>query len=312
MPTILVTGAAGFAGGHVIDLLVRDRPDADIVAWHRPQGTPPRDVPRVRWEAVDLLDADTVTAAIARTRPALVYHCAGEPHVGHSWNQIEATFAANVRGTHRLLDALRRAEVLARVVVPSSAMVYQPSSAAMGEEQPLLPPSPYGLSKLAQEMLARRSVGRLLTITIARPFNHVGPRQRPSFAASSFARQIAEIEAGRRSPEILVGNLGARRDLTDVRDTVRAYQAIVERGRPGRAYNVCSGEAIAIGDLLDLLVARARVRVNVRVDAARYQPHDLPVVVGDPSRIRDELGWRPQIPLAQTADDLLNYWRSAV
>jgi len=158
-------------------------------------------------------------------------------------------------------------------------------------------------------MLGLRANGGL-AVTIARAFNHLGPRQDPQFAASGFARRIADIERGLWEPEISVGNLEARRDLTDVRDTVRAYTSILERGTPGRAYNVCSGRAIAIRHLLDQLLARARVPVAVKVDPARYRPNDTPLLVGDPSRLRDELGWRAEIPLEQTLDDLLEYWRS--
>jgi GDP-4-dehydro-6-deoxy-D-mannose reductase len=165
------------------------------------------------------------------------------------------------------------------------------------------------VSKLAQEMLARRSNGPL-GVTIARAFNHLGPRQAPQFAASGFARRIADIERGLWQPEISVGNLEARRDLTDVRDTVRAYTLILEGGTPGRPYNVCSGRAITIRELLDRLLARARVAVAVKVDPARYRPNDTPIILGDPSRLHDELGWTPRIPLEQTLDDLLDYWRN--
>jgi GDP-4-dehydro-6-deoxy-D-mannose reductase len=303
---ILVTGAAGFAGSHLVDRLVRD--GADVVAWHRPGGAPVRDMPRTRWEAVDLLDVDAVSAAIARLRPSAVYHCAGAAHVGRSWDSTASTFATNVRGTHHLLQALERAGGDARVLVPSSALVYASANEALTEEHPLIPGSPYGLSKLAQEMLARRTNG-LLGVTIARSFNHVGPRQDPQFVASGFARRIADIEKGRWDPEISVGNLDARRDLTDVRDTVRAYTLILERGTPGRPYNVCSGRAITMRHLLDLLLARARVRVTVKIDPARYRPNDTPLLLGDPGRLHGDLGWTAEIPLEQTLDDLLEYWR---
>jgi len=303
---ILVTGAAGFAGSHLVDRLVGD--GADVVAWHRPGGAPVRQIPRTRWEAVDLLDADAVAAAIARLRPSAVYHCAGAAHVGQSWDSTEPTFAINVRGTHHLLQALERQGSGARVLVPSSAMVYASANEALTEEHPLVPGSPYGLSKLAQEMLARRTNGGL-GVAIARSFNHVGPRQDPQFVASGFARRIADIEKGRCEPEIFVGNLDTRRDLTDVRDTVRAYTLILERGTPGRPYNVCSGRAIAMRHLLDLLLARARVPVEVKVDPSRYRPNDTPLLVGDPGRVHDDLGWTAEIPLEQTLDDLLEYWR---
>jgi GDP-4-dehydro-6-deoxy-D-mannose reductase len=303
---ILVTGAAGFAGSHVVDRLVAG--GADVVAWHRPGGSAPRDAPRTRWEAVDMLDRDAVHAAVARLRPDTVYHCAGAAHVGRAWDSTEPTLAANVRGTHHLLHALEHASLAPRVLVPSSALVYAAADEALTEAHPLLPASPYGLSKLAQEMLACRTNGRLM-VTVARAFNHIGPRQDPFFVASGFARRIADIERGRWQPEISVGNLDARRDLTDVRDTVRAYALILERGVPGRPYNVCSGRAITIRHLLDLLLARARVPVAVKVDPSRYRPNDTPLLLGDPSRLRNELGWTPQIAIEQTLDDLLEYWR---
>jgi len=304
---ILVTGAAGFAGSHLVDRLAGD--GADLVAWHRPGGAPPRPAPRTRWEPVDLLDADAVVAAIARLRPSAVYHCAGAAHVGRSWDSTESTFATNVRGTHHLLRALERAGGEVRVLIPSSALVYANASEALTEEHPLVPGSPYGLSKLAQEMLGRRTNGPL-AVTIARAFNHLGPRQDPQFVASGFARRIADIEKGRWEPEISVGNLDACRDLTDVRDTVRAYTMILERGTPGRPYNVCSGRAITMRHLLDLLRARARVPVTVKVDPARYRPNDTPLLLGDPSRLRADLGWTAEIPLERTLDDLLEYWRA--
>ena len=307
MPSeILVTGAAGFAGSHLVDLLARE--GAAVVAWHRPGGAPPREVPGARWEAVDLLDRGQVDAAIGRLRPPVVYHCAGEAHVGRAWESTEPTFAINVRGTHHLLVALERAGNAARVLVPGSALVYASANEALTEAHPVKPGSPYALSKLAQEMLGQRTNGPL-AVTIARAFNHFGPRQDPHFAASGFARRIADIERGTWPPEISVGNLDARRDLTDVRDTVRAYKLIAEHGQPGRPYNVCSGRAITIRELLDLLLARARVPIAVKVDPARLRPNDTPFLLGNPTRVRDELGWEPQIPIEQTLDDLLEHWR---
>jgi len=305
--SILVTGAAGFAGGHLLDLLSAG--DREIVAWHRPGGRAPRTVPRTTWEGIDLLDRAGVASAIARLRPSVVYHCAGAAHVGRAWDDTESTFAVNVRGTHHLLDALQRAHVIARVLVPSSALVYAAVAEPLRESHPLAPNSPYGLSKLAQEMLAQRTNGSV-SVALARPFNHVGPRHDPHFVASGFARRIADIERGQWPPQIAVGNLEARRDLTDVRDTVRAYQLILERGQPGRPYNVCSGRALQIRELLDILLARARVPISVKVDPGRYRPNDTPLLLGDPGRLRDELGWTPTIPIEQTLDDLLAFWRS--
>lgn len=316
MTPILVTGAAGFAGSHLLELLARTT-TARLVAWRR-RPEPPAIASwqgalggRVEWETVDLLDKESVGRALAHLKPRIVYHCAGAAHVGRAWQSTEPTLATNVRGTHHLIESLRNAGCRdSRVLIPSSSLVYAPAPQPLNENHPLVPGSPYALSKLAQELLGVENPGGPIVL-VARAFNHIGPRQDPLFAASGFARRIADIEAGRWRPEMQVGNLDAQRDLTDVRDTVRAYQLIVEHGQAGRAYNVCSGHAVAIREVLDRLLARARVPIRVVPDAARYRPNDSPIVVGDPSRIQSELGWKTEIALDTTLDDLLEYWRGA-
>lgn len=302
----LVTGAAGFAGGHLIDLLAGD--DVRVTAWHRPGGAPPRPIDGVTWDAVDLGDRQAVERALDRITPDAVYHCAGAPHVGRSWDKTLSTFETNVRCTHHLVEALRIRHPGARLVVTSSAMVYAMSNEALSEQSAVQPASPYAVSKLAQELVCLEDAGDQ-QVCIARSFNHFGPRQTPGFVTSDFARRIADIEGGRFAPEIAVGNLDARRDLTDVRDTVRAYRLMAERGTAGRIYNVCSGRTVVIRELLDKLLARARVPIAIRTDPKRLRPADQPILLGDPSRIREELGWQPAIPLDQTIDDVLAYWR---
>ena len=255
------------------------------------------------------MDRSAVAAAVARVRPAVVYHCAGAAHVGKAWAGATGALATNVRATHYLLEGLRTAGVEARVLLPGSALVYRPVNEPMTENHALVPNSPYGLSKLSQELLAFHAGSERVHVMVARSFNHFGPRQDPAFAVSGFARQIARIEGGFQAPEIVVGNLEARRDLTDVRDTVRAYRMIVDQGASGRAYNVCSGRAFAIGEVLEMLVARSHASIRVRIDPALFRPNDVPLVVGDPGRMRDELGWTPTIPFEQTLEDTLNYWR---
>lgn len=302
----LVTGAAGFAGSHLLDLLVAR--GERIVAWYRPGGAEPRVVPGVTWQGVNLLDPMAVRDAIRAMTPLRVYHCAGAAHVGEAWGSITRTLEVNALGTHHIVEALRDSAPDARMLNVSSGLVYAASGEPLAEDHPVRPGSPYALTKLAQELVGNGN-GGMPAVYVARPFNHVGPRQNPSFSSAGFARRIAEIEAGHARPEIPVGNLEALRDLTDVRDTVRAYEAILERGVPDRPYNVCSGRVIAVGDLLSAMLRRARVQIHVVTDPARYRPNDLPVVHGDPSRIREELGWIASIPLEQTIDDLLDFWR---
>jgi GDP-4-dehydro-6-deoxy-D-mannose reductase len=306
--SVLVTGATGFAGSHLVDLLVREH--STVIGWHRPGSERPPDTSSARWMTVDILDELAVRHAIADIRPTVAYHCAGVPHTAESWRAAATTLETNVLGTHNLLTAIIAAHLTTRVLVPGSALVYRPSDQPLAEDSTIGPQSPYGTSKLAQELLAA-SVARedALPVFLTRSFNHLGPRQDPSFAASSFARQVARIEARLDEPVIRVGNLEARRDLTDVRDVVHAYWAIVERGRPGKVYNVCSERAYAISEILQRLVVLARVRVDIQTDAARLRPNDVPLLLGSAHRIREEVGWTPAVPIDRTLGDLLDYWR---
>lgn len=310
--TTLVTGATGFAGGHLLDLLSKND-GAPIAAWSRPGGQPAKINARVRWRAVDLLNATAVNQAIAETKPTSIYHLAGAAHVGASWGRSTAHLETHVLGTHHVLEAVRIHAPTCRVLVVSSGMIYRPQDHPVGEDAPLGPVSPYALSKLAQDQLALHAAAHDdLDIVVARSFNHIGPGQSPTFAASSFAQQIAEIELGNRPPTMAVGNLDAQRDLTDVRDVVAAYAALMHAGRRGTAYNVCHGQAISMGDLLDRLLAMSTAHVTLVKDPARLRPSDLPFLAGRADRIAADTGWTPHIPLEQTLADLLTFWRRSL
>ena len=306
--TILVTGAAGFAGSHVVQTLAGA---GNVIGWMRATPPPEEIAPLATWQQVDLLDREAVRAAIDRAKPDAVYHCAGAPNVAHSWRDTVSPLSNNVLGTHILLDALRRAGSRCRVVIPGSATVYAPSTSPLTEESPVAPVNPYALSKLAQEqlgMISGREDG--IEVIVTRSFNHTGPRQSAAFAAPNMARQIALIEAGAAEPMIKVGNLDAQRDMTDVRDMARAYAGLMEKGTPSTIYNVASGVARSMKSILEALVARARVTVRIETDPALLRPSDTPVILGDASRLRTATGWEPQIPFERTLDDLLTYWRA--
>jgi GDP-4-dehydro-6-deoxy-D-mannose reductase len=305
---ILITGAAGFAGSHVVEALGGSE---DVVGWthHAP---PPQEIARLaRWQRVDLLNPSEVREAIARLKPSAVIHCAGAPNVAHSWRDTVTPLSANVLATHHLFDALSRTGTACRVVVTGSGTVYAASTAALTEESPIAPSNPYAVSKLVQEQLAFRAAHEDgVDVIVTRSFNHTGPRQSAAFAAPNMARQIALIEAGRAEPVIRTGNLDAQRDISDVRDMARAYIALLRRGVSSTLYNVSSGTTRVMRSVLDALVARARVQVRVETDPALMRPNDTPVVLGDPTRLREATGWRPEVSFNQTLDDLLTYWRS--
>jgi GDP-4-dehydro-6-deoxy-D-mannose reductase len=304
---VVVTGASGFAGSHLVEHLSSSH---EVEGWSR-SDPPPEVERRARWRRVDLLDRESVRGALREVRPAAIFHCAGLPHVAESWADTAQPLASNVLATHHLLDAMRRAGIACRVLVPGSATVYAASDHPIREQDPIAPRSPYALSKLAQEQLAMRAgVEDGIDVIVTRSFNHTGPRQSPAFVAPALARQIASIERGDVEPVIRVGNLDAQRDITDVRDVVRAYAALMAVATPRTIYNVASGVGHTIRSVLDALVARARVAVRVEVDPARLRPNDLPAVIGDASRLRQETGWSPDISFDRMLDDLLAYWRA--
>jgi len=295
-------------GSHLVDLLAAE--GAEIVGWQRP-GTPGHAHERVRWMEVELLDRAQVAAAIADLRPAAVYHLAGAAHVADSWTHTRETFEGNVMGTHHLLQALRRAELTPRVLVSGSAAVYAPAGEPLTESSALGPASPYATSKLAQEMVAAQAWREHgIPVLLAHSFNHVGPRQTPAYVAPSIARQVALIERGALEPVLRMGNLDPERDVMDVRDTVRAYRALMQAGEPGRPYNVCGGRPIRIGDLVDLFRERAAVPIGLEQDPSRMRPNDVPRLFGSHARLTADTGWTPRIPLEQTVTEMLAWWRT--
>ena len=306
----VVTGAAGFVGGYLIERLAGRGP---LVGWHRPGSPPPRTASSIAWTAVDITDRTAVFGAIEESRPSRVFHLAGAANVGESWRTSGQHLRANALGTHHLLSAVRVAARPCRVLVVSSALIYRPTDIPLDEGAALGPASPYGFSKLAQDQLALRAAHEdHLDVVVARPFNQIGPRQSAAFALSNFARQLARIEARLDISALSVGNLDARRDIIDVRDVVTAYERLMANGVAGRAYNVCSGHAWRIRDLLDEMLRASTAHVRVAIDPTRLRPTDVPVVQGRARRIHEEMGWSPTIPVEQSVRDMLDWWRGEV
>jgi GDP-4-dehydro-6-deoxy-D-mannose reductase len=306
----LVTGAGGFVGGHLLRALLAEGHE---VFAGTPEAEPhDRELSGAAWLQLDVTHAESVRAAVEEARPEVVYHLAGQASVSGSFADPLGTWDVNATGTLRLAEALPAG---ARLLLASSAEVYgdvPEGEQPIREDRPPRPSSPYGGSKAAAEVAAlQATLAGGAQAVIARSFNHTGPGQDARFAIPGFARQLARIAAGEAEPVIRVGNLEARRDLLDVRDVVRAYRLLAERGEPGAAYNVCSGRARSIREVLDELVEISGVDARVEVDPRRVRPVDLPLLQGDPSRL-GALGWAPEVPLRRTLADLLEHERRAV
>ena len=312
----LVTGAAGFAGSHLVELLLaRGFAVQGLVFPGGPVGNleaVERD-PRLTMVEADLRDAERVSAVIETARPDQIYHLAAESSVGQSLHDPRPAFRANTFGSLHVMEAVRRAGLPARVLVVSSAEVYGESADRnhkLHETEPLRPVTPYGASKAAAEIIARRYAMEWgLMVVRVRPFPHTGPRHDPRFAFSDWARQLVEIEAGRLPPRLRVGNLDICRDISDVRDVVEGYVRALTHGRPGSVYNLCSGRGHVLHDVLDQLIGLAGLQVTVEKGADRLRARDIPALVGSPEALRARTGWEATIPLAQTLADLLAYWR---
>ncbi len=308
---LLITGVGGFVGRHLAHTLARET-DWELWGWAR---RPVNGLPdRLQVAQVDLRDPEAVRQGLARLLPEGIIHLAAQSDVGESWRDPWGTFETNVRGTLNLLEGIRALGLRPRILVVTSNEVYgfiRPEEVPIREDQPFRPANPYGVSKAAQDWLAALyAAAYAMPVVRARPFNHIGPGQDPRFVVPSFARQIAWIEAGLQEPVLRVGNLEAQRDFTDVRDVVRAYRLLLERGEPGEAYNIGSGRPRAIREVLEALLAMTPARVRVEVDPQRVRPVEVLISAADIARIRERLGWQPTISFEQSLRDVLEEWRA--
>lgn len=343
MKRVLITGITGFVGSHLSEFLLskkryeiygtarwRSKLDnlSEVASQRRLNNLMEESTDdaktfqkSVRKDCLNLLqceigDAVSCRRAVSLTKPDLVFHLAAQSFVLSSWNDPAQTLKTNIIGQVNLSEAIRIEDLDPRIQIAGSSEEYglvYPDELPIKETNALRPLSPYAVSKVAQDRLGFQyyhSYG--LKIVITRGFNHTGPRRGEVFVTSSFAKQVAEIEAGKREPVIMVGNLEAKRDFSDVRDMVRAYLLAAEKGKPGEVYNICSGKAWKIGDVLDIILGLTQTRIQVKKDPKRMRPSDVPMLLGDASKFKALTGWEPEIKFEQTIEDLLNYWRGRV
>ncbi|HXU87964.1 MAG TPA: GDP-mannose 4,6-dehydratase [Methylomirabilota bacterium] len=313
---ILITGITGFVGSHFADFaLERGLEVYGSCRWR--SKTENIDHLRDRIELIesDLRDLSSVQNLVETARPDFIVHLAAQSYVAASWHAPAETLNTNIISQVNLLETIRsHREAAPRFLVIGSSEEYglvREDELPVRETNPLRPLSPYAVSKVTQDLMGYQyfqSYG--LPIVRARAFNHEGPRRGDVFVTSSFARQIVEMEVGRREPVLHVGNLEAQRDYTDVRDIVRGYWRLLEAGEPGEVYNLCSGRAWTIRSVLEMLLGEAKVRPEIVEDPARLRPADVPVLVGDGTKVRTAVSWKPRIPFEKTLSDLLAYWRA--
>lgn len=293
---VLVTGSSGFVGHWLLSHLDQAGDDAVTLS-----------------DDLDVRDAGALREAVAASGAEGIVHLAAQASVGLSWQDAHTTFEINALGTLHLLDAAYAAGPRPRVLLVSSAEVYgllSPGDLPVGEDHPFAPTNPYAASKAAAELLGIQAwLGRGLEVMRARPFNHTGPGQRADFVVPSLARQVVDVLRD-KAGEVRVGNLDVRRDITDVRDVVRAYRLLLDGGTPGAAYNVCSGVSLPIADIAGRLLGIAGVDAPVVVDPDRVRPVDQPDLRGNPARLSEATGWCPEIDLDRTLGDVLGYWSS--
>ncbi len=313
---VLITGITGFVGSHLAELALSKGVEVyGSIRWR----SKTENINHIRDELklieCDLTDLSSVYALIEQSKPDYIFHLAAQSFVPTSWHAPAETLTNNIISEVNIFEAIRHQGIDPMIQIAGSSEEY----GLVGEDEipvreinPLRPLSPYGISKISQDFLGYQyfqSYG--LKVIRTRAFNHTGPRRGEVFVISSFAKQIAEIEADLRNPVISVGNLEASRDFTDVRDVVRAYWLALEKCEPGEVYNIASGASRRIKDVLDLLLSLTPVSVEIRQDPAKIRPSDIHILQGDSTKFRRKTGWRPEIPFEKTVKDILDYWREA-
>jgi len=323
---VLITGITGFAGSHLADYLLANFPKVEIFGikrWRSKTENIEHLLDKIKYHECDIKDAHNVYEVIDGIRPDKIFHLAAQSYVPASWESPVETLTINITGQANILEAVKKIKAKEPdydpvILIAGSSEEYglvHPDEVPIKETNPLRPLSPYGVSKVCQDLLGFQYWHSYQIKSIrSRAFNHSGPRRGEVFVDSNFAQQIAKIEKGKQPPAIKVGNLQAKRDFTDVRDIVVAYWLATEKCQPGETYNICSGQTHSIQEVLDKLLSLSTAKdIKVEPDPARMRPSDVPILSGDNSKFRKATGWQPKIDyLNQTLEDMLNYWRERI
>ncbi len=312
---IVITGACGFVGNYLIgELHETYGDDVRISGLSNMEITGPNAGVLHRHDSVDITDFESLGHYLTSYNPDMIYHLAALSSVAVSFKEPRKTFAVNQTGTFNLLEiAVKELNNRPRILIVGSADIYAHSSMAITENMPFEPLSPYAVSKAAADYIgAMYWNNHGLPVIRVRSFNHIGPGQATTFVMPDFVRQIVMIEKGIQEPVLNVGNLEIRRDFTDVRDVVRAYRLLMETGKPGDVYNVCSKKSYTIHELLDILISMTSCSITIKQDPDRMRPSDNLMLLGDNGKIVRETGWKPEIPIEKTLEDLIQYWREII
>lgn len=314
---VFITGINGFVGSHMSEfLLAKDYEVSGLILERNKIEKISGVIDEIHLYEGDVKNYGLLKDILAENRPEEVYHLAGLSHVQHSWKNEWETYKVNFLGTYNLLEAIKELRLNTKVLIIGSSDEYgrvPQDKLPIQEDYPLMPLSPYGVSKACQELLAlryARSEG--IHVVAVRAFNHTGSRQEPYFVCSDFAKQIAEVEKGLRGSVIYVGDLSAERDFTDVRDVVEAYYLLLKEGESGDVYNVCSGKGFSIKWVLDRLLTLTEIIINIKEDPKRLRPVDITMRIGDNRKIKEATGWQPRVPLERTLEDLYKYWMEKI
>ncbi len=309
MKKALIVGAAGFVGSYLAAQLTED--GMQVYATKLPS----EKVEGIKAELHDLniLNREEISALLYKLRPDYIFHLAAQSSVALSWKNPGLTIDVNIKGSVNVMDAIREQAYQPRVLLIGSGEEYGhvfPEETPISEDNHLRPGNLYAATKACQNMIAKiYTEAYNMELVMVRAFNHIGPKQAPAFVVADFCKQVVEIEKGMREPIIVVGNLQAKRDFTDVRDVVRAYSLLAQRGRAGETYNVGSGHAVAIQEVLKMIISKSLIPVDIKVDPGKFRPVDVPIIEADIAKLCRQTGWKQKISLEQTICETMEYWR---